>query len=319
MNTEQFRQSLKLKWLKYYRDNQSWLEQLGVWVSYEGQRRPSSSFILATVSVLEPRLCQMMPIVVGLSSNPDRVVKAMGLNFSPVEELKKAIASGLLSAQAEEVKRLPAGRKAVNPAMSPAVDVEHSTEAAPTAADAYPIDAVDLYLDQKRSPHQVAAAQDAACHGVGGRESSQAPERGRLQNAATSHEAPTPPISTQPISTQPLIIHGQPDEMAIAMPQAEEAKSESIQQQEGEPHDGSLESRDLEQNDNSQGEPQGESEANQSEANQSEANQSEAIAASFGKNFSPDAAIEARDTSPEALASPAISPKELQSSNAYSF
>jgi hypothetical protein len=47
---------------------------LGVWVNCDGQRRPSSSFILATLSVLEPELTQMLPLIVDLSSNPDRII-----------------------------------------------------------------------------------------------------------------------------------------------------------------------------------------------------------------------------------------------------
>ncbi|NJN85182.1 MAG: DUF5331 domain-containing protein [Leptolyngbyaceae cyanobacterium SL_7_1] len=88
MNIQQFRQSLKAKWLDYYRDNRDWLIRLGVWVSCDGQRRPSSSFILATLSVLEPQLTQMLPLIVDLSSNPDRVVMALGLNFNPDEMIE---------------------------------------------------------------------------------------------------------------------------------------------------------------------------------------------------------------------------------------
>lgn len=95
----QLRQSLKVKWLSYYRDNRDWLTRLGVWVNDSGERRPSSSFILATLSILEPRLTQLMPIVVELNSNADRVVKALGLNFAPDDELKRAIANGLLPAE----------------------------------------------------------------------------------------------------------------------------------------------------------------------------------------------------------------------------
>lgn len=144
--------------------------ELGVWVSQEGQRRPSSSFILATVSVLEPRLSQLMPIVVDLSSNPDRVIKALGLNFSPDEELEKAIANGLIKdpAKPDEVKLLPPSR--VTPYRTQAFEsAAVSRSSAPTPAT-MPVDAVDLYLAQERSPHQVAAAQDAVCCGVGGRE-----------------------------------------------------------------------------------------------------------------------------------------------------
>lgn len=88
MNIERLRKSLKVKWLDYYQENRGWLVKLGVWVTYEGQRRPSASFILATLSVLEPRLTQLLPLIVDLNHNPDRIVVALGLNFNPDQELK---------------------------------------------------------------------------------------------------------------------------------------------------------------------------------------------------------------------------------------
>ena len=88
MDTERFRQSLKLKWLEYYRENRSWIVHLGIWITSQGRRRLSSSFILATLAILEPKLNQLMPLVVELSSNPDRIVTALGLNFNPDEALE---------------------------------------------------------------------------------------------------------------------------------------------------------------------------------------------------------------------------------------
>lgn len=152
MNTEQLRHSLKLKWLQYYQEHREWLVKLGVWVSYEGQRRPSSSFIIATLSVLEPRLPQLMPIVVELNSNPDRVVQALGLNISPDDALKRAIAKG-------ELKDLHA-----NESRS---DTSTSLKLLPASNSQ---DSVDLYLDQGRSPRDI-VTQDAACSGIGGRDS----------------------------------------------------------------------------------------------------------------------------------------------------
>ncbi|NJL84739.1 MAG: DUF5331 domain-containing protein [Leptolyngbyaceae cyanobacterium SM1_1_3] len=100
MNTEQLRQILRQKWLDYYCENRSWLVRLGVWVTYQGQRRPSSSFILATLAILEPQLNQLLPLVVDLSSNPDRIVAALGLNFNPDEALESL---------PEQPKMLPEG------------------------------------------------------------------------------------------------------------------------------------------------------------------------------------------------------------------
>lgn len=90
MDTQQFRQSVKKQWLDYYVENRVWIARLQVWVNSDGHRRPSSSFILATLSVLEPQLNQLLPLIVDLSSNPDRIVAALDLNFNPDEHLKVA-------------------------------------------------------------------------------------------------------------------------------------------------------------------------------------------------------------------------------------
>jgi len=89
VNTEQLRQSLKHKWLTYYAENRSWITHLRVWVDCDGKRRPSSGFILATLAVLEPNLNHLLPLIVDLSSNPDRIIAALGLNFNPDEYLEK--------------------------------------------------------------------------------------------------------------------------------------------------------------------------------------------------------------------------------------
>ena len=88
MNIQHLRHSLKVKWLLYYQQNRPWLIQLQIWGTFDGQRRPSSSFILATVSNLEPQLTQMFPLIVALNNNPDQIVAALGLNFNPDQELQ---------------------------------------------------------------------------------------------------------------------------------------------------------------------------------------------------------------------------------------
>lgn len=88
MNSKQLRRSLKLKWLTYYRDNREWIDKLGIWSTYDGQRRPSSGFILGALAALEPNLNDLLPLVVDLSSNPDRIISALGLNLNPEQELE---------------------------------------------------------------------------------------------------------------------------------------------------------------------------------------------------------------------------------------
>ncbi|MBW4633826.1 MAG: DUF5331 domain-containing protein [Iphinoe sp. HA4291-MV1] len=87
MNIQQLRQSLKLKWVSYYYNNRSWLVKMRVWGTYDGQRRPSSGFILATLSVLEPQLEEVFPFILELNNDPDQIVVALGLNFNPEEQL----------------------------------------------------------------------------------------------------------------------------------------------------------------------------------------------------------------------------------------
>ncbi len=88
MDIQHLRHSLKVKWLLYYRQNRPWLVRLRIWGTFDGQRRPASSFILAALSTLEPELTQMLPFIVDLSNHPDQVVAALGLNFNPDAELK---------------------------------------------------------------------------------------------------------------------------------------------------------------------------------------------------------------------------------------
>lgn len=89
VNVKQLRHELRDKWLTYYYENREWLVQLGIWVTCDGHHRPSSSFILATLSVLEPNLTRLMPLLAGLNSSPDRIVSALGLNFSPEERVEQ--------------------------------------------------------------------------------------------------------------------------------------------------------------------------------------------------------------------------------------
>ncbi|MCG6138400.1 MAG: DUF5331 domain-containing protein [Nostoc sp. LLA-1] len=88
MNIQQLRQSLKMKWLSYYEQNRSWLGTMRVWGTYNGLRRPSSGFILATLSVLESQLNEILPFILDLNDNPDQIITALGLNFNPDEELR---------------------------------------------------------------------------------------------------------------------------------------------------------------------------------------------------------------------------------------
>jgi Family of unknown function (DUF5331) len=111
VDTEHLRASLKTLWLDYYRSNRQWLNRLGVWVTCEGERRPSSSFILATLAILEPKLHDILPLIVDLSSNPDRIVLALGLNFNPEDALEAAKdAANITENSVNSVKMLPSSQ-----------------------------------------------------------------------------------------------------------------------------------------------------------------------------------------------------------------
>jgi Family of unknown function (DUF5331) len=115
MNIEHLRKTLKAQWLNYYRENRSWLTRLGMWVNCEGKRRPSSSFILGTLATLEPELVQILPLVVDLSSNPDRIILALGLNFNPDEELAAIAELDRAPSRSLAASSLPAAKVAALP------------------------------------------------------------------------------------------------------------------------------------------------------------------------------------------------------------
>lgn len=137
MNSKQLRRSLKTKWLTYYRDNREWIDKLGIWVTSNGQRRPSSGFILGALATLEPDLTNLLPLVVDLSSNPDRIISVLGLDISPVKEL---------AALEQAHKMLPGSAQ---------------SEVSLASSEALTIDA---------PPPLSPAHDDEACSGAGGRE-----------------------------------------------------------------------------------------------------------------------------------------------------
>ncbi|MEA5447052.1 DUF5331 domain-containing protein [Leptolyngbya sp. CCNP1308] len=128
MNSKQLRRSLKIKWLTYYRDNREWIDKLGIWVTSNGQRRPSSGFILGALATLEPDLTNLLPLVVDLSSNPDRIISALGLDISPVKELESLEkAHKMLPSSAQSEVSLAASEAITidaPPPLSPAYDEE---------------------------------------------------------------------------------------------------------------------------------------------------------------------------------------------------
>lgn len=115
MDIQGLRQSLKIKWLSYYEKNRSWLVKMRIWATYNGLRRPSSGFILATLSVLEPEFEQVLAFIMELNNDPDEIVTALGLNFNPDAELLQAQLNSHQQQQTES-KATPSDRTAVNDA-----------------------------------------------------------------------------------------------------------------------------------------------------------------------------------------------------------
>jgi hypothetical protein len=87
MDIQHLRQSLKIKWLSYYEQNRSWLVKMRIWKDYDGIRRPSSGYILATLSTLEPGLKKILPFILDLNNDPDQIIVALCLHFNPEREL----------------------------------------------------------------------------------------------------------------------------------------------------------------------------------------------------------------------------------------
>ncbi len=87
MDIQHLRQSLKIKWLSYYQQNRSWLVKMRIWKDYDGIRRPSSGYILATLSTLEPELKKILPFILDLNNDPDQIIAALCLHFNPEQEL----------------------------------------------------------------------------------------------------------------------------------------------------------------------------------------------------------------------------------------
>jgi hypothetical protein len=87
MDIQHLRQSLKMKWLIYYEQNRCWLVKMRVWKDYGGVRRPSSGYILATLSTLEPELKKILPFILDLNNDPDQIIVALCLHFNPEQEL----------------------------------------------------------------------------------------------------------------------------------------------------------------------------------------------------------------------------------------
>lgn len=130
MDLELLRRSLRLQWLSYYQENRHWLVKLGIWITSDGQRRPSSSFIVATLTLLEPQLMQMLPLIVDLNNDPDQIVRALGLDFSPEMELKALKADLAPVPRRLPSETTPSAAFSAKPELQPVAQVDESCRGA---------------------------------------------------------------------------------------------------------------------------------------------------------------------------------------------
>ncbi|MGD2183041.1 DUF5331 domain-containing protein [Lusitaniella coriacea] len=117
---EEIGDSLQEKWLAYYTANRLWLVASGMYKEQsfvqemngvrQNASRPSSSFILGVVSILEPRLSQILPYWFKFNSNKEELINKLGLNFDldsvlahrELESLKMQQTQAVLLPEAEE-------------------------------------------------------------------------------------------------------------------------------------------------------------------------------------------------------------------------
>jgi hypothetical protein len=86
-----FEELLKIladKWLDYYQNNQPWIKSLtdskDSWrKTPDGGKRPSADIIIGAITVLESQLSVWMYPFCQLSSDGDKLLEVLGLNFDP--------------------------------------------------------------------------------------------------------------------------------------------------------------------------------------------------------------------------------------------
>ncbi|MEG3438756.1 DUF5331 domain-containing protein [Pannus brasiliensis CCIBt3594] len=108
-NFEEIKARLKDQWLDYYEINQYWIIKLACWVECVQSRskRPNAKVILTAVSLLEPAIIDFLIPLVDIDSDGERVVKTLGLDFDPRDELKEREERRSKIQEAEIIPLLP--------------------------------------------------------------------------------------------------------------------------------------------------------------------------------------------------------------------
>ncbi|MBD2577655.1 DUF5331 domain-containing protein [Oscillatoria sp. FACHB-1406] len=88
---EKFKLELRDKWLDYYEINLDWIHKLmdstNRWYKLSEGSRPDSMFVLGAVSALDENARVLLNSFLELSSDYNKLVKALGLDFDPDIEL----------------------------------------------------------------------------------------------------------------------------------------------------------------------------------------------------------------------------------------
>lgn len=95
---DEIKESLKEKWLEYYEANSAWLKiaatkngsyRTNREIDKEEFTRPSGILMLGVLTTLEPQLSSFMCSAVELNTDPELIIKSLGLDFDPDKELEK--------------------------------------------------------------------------------------------------------------------------------------------------------------------------------------------------------------------------------------
>ncbi|MEG3438755.1 DUF5331 domain-containing protein [Pannus brasiliensis CCIBt3594] len=88
-----FKANVREIWLKYCQANSILIREINKTnfckKTNDGGYRPLSMFILGVLSGLSPDLANLMPILLTLSPDSDHIIRSLGLDFDPEEELER--------------------------------------------------------------------------------------------------------------------------------------------------------------------------------------------------------------------------------------
>jgi hypothetical protein len=92
---EKFKAELKEQYLDYWEENLIWMRKLGKEHFFNPHSQqpliPKSPIVLSIIGALNPKVKDCLILLLGfnLSSEPSKIVEVLGLNFDPIQEIKK--------------------------------------------------------------------------------------------------------------------------------------------------------------------------------------------------------------------------------------